>query len=64
MTKSVYLKPSDASLLNSTGGHALIAIGYHSTKGVFLVQNSQGKYYNHSVEGVKEDFECHTNCLS
>lgn len=50
MKKGVYLKPSAAGPLKVTGGHALMAVGYDSTKKAFLIQNSWGDYYDHDAD--------------
>jgi len=50
MTNGVYQKPSAAGPLQVSGGHALMAVGYNSTKKAFLIQNSWGDFYDHAAD--------------
>ena len=56
MEDGVYVNPSDVDLGDSDDVHTLLAIGFDSSKRLFLIQNSWGEYYTKPEEGSKGRF--------
>jgi hypothetical protein len=52
VTNGYYKTPAEAGTLKAKGAHAMMAVGFDQKKKLFLVQNSWGDYYGHTVDNT------------